>query len=108
MKQLIFILLFSFCFADMDATIARKDAMVKDAAKAEVIQNVYDTNIGQSQSINWQWQAMAKEAKQENLILRSVCLGLIAGSISYVGAGQLCALAVSGGVGYLSYTWINK
>jgi len=109
MKNLFFVfLLISFSFSDIESTIARKDALTKDAAKAEVMQNVYDSSLSNSQYINYQWSLIAKEKTNENIILRSVCLGLIAGSISYVGAGQLCALAVSGGVGYISYNWINK
>lgn len=108
MKIFVLFLLLSISFCDIDASIARKDALTKDAAKAEVVQNMYDSSLGNSQYINYQWSLIAKEKTQENLILKSVCLGLIAGSISYVGAGQLCAIVISGGVGYISYGWINK
>lgn len=105
---IILLLLFSFLFCDIDSTLARKDAMVKDAAKAEVMQNVYDSSLSNSQYINYQWSLLAKEKSQENIILRSICLGLIIGSISYIGAGQLCTILISSGIGYMSYNWINN
>ena len=101
---LLLILSFAYCASGDDIIIESQT----NKAKADTTKEMYNSTIGGSQYINYQWSLIAKEKTNENIILRSVCLGLIAGSISYVGAGQLCALAVSGGVGYISYNWINK
>lgn len=106
MKKLIILLFISCVLAASGDDIIVESQTNK--TKAETTKEMYNATIGGSQYINYQWSLIAKEKTNENIILRSVCLGLIAGSISYVGAGQLCALAVSGGVGYISYAWINK
>lgn len=108
MKYFVLLLLLSLSYCDIDATIARKDALTKDAAKAEVMQTVYDSSLSNSQYINYQWSLIAKEKSNENIILRATCLGLICGSIGYVGAGATVGIGVGGIIGYYSYGWINK
>lgn len=93
---------FAFCASGDDILLESQT----NRAKADTTKEMYSATIGGSQYINYQWSLIAKEKTQENYFLRTTCLLLVAGGITYVSAGATATIFVSGLVGAGSlYLW---